>query len=74
MRNRRIMESYGATVHTMGMWNLNGYLLGGGASDIYGEDMARCILRCEFPGLLTLRINAGPTPLAEFVIISREGI
>lgn len=73
MRNRRIMESYGA-VYKRGVWKLNGYLLGGGASVIYGEDMARCLLRCEFPGLLALRINAGPTPLAEFVIISREGV
>ena len=74
MRNRRIMESYGATLHSPGVWCLNGYLIGGWASAIYGEDMARQTIKCTFPGLLALRMNAMPTPMVEFVIISREGI
>lgn len=74
MRNRRIMESYGATVFSKDVWNLNGYLLGGGANIIYGEDMARRLLLCEFRDFLVLRIKPGPSRITEFVIISREGI
>ena len=68
------MESYGATEFSTDVWKIHGYYMGGWASIIYGEDMGLNLLGCKFPGSISLRIKQGLTHLAEFVIISREGI